>query len=1034
MTSLRRKLWKWIAGTFAVLVILLGLGLGLFRIALEQVPDYRAQIQAFISEQSGLDIAFSSIDARWRFYGPELVFENAVVGAPNGGKTLVTARRGSVALDIWASLASGRLTTGRFWLDAPQLFLVRTAEGRIELVGQDELPERTQPFRFDELPTGRFSISDARITFRDLATGRGPWTFARVGLTLARGADSMRLEGTVELPSALGRQLEFSARSSGQLDDPEDLHWDFAVASSDLALAGLGDLLPDTWLLPATGNGSFKVAGVLKGLNVEALNGTVSLAGIQLPLPTWTMPLPGPDPLVIRVGDAETAGTGVTAAVPVAVAAPGGATAHVAYDLVRTAFNMQHTGDGGWHLVLDGLQLVRPGVRWDPSRLELDIDGPLAGPLSLRGTAGFVSLDGVWPLLAWLPERDETARLRALAAAGRVRDFSFSFKQGTEASPSTYSFAGKLDAVTFAPVTNAPGMAGLSGQFVATDRSGKLDLAARNFQITLPRLFREALHTDQFDGTITWVHEADHWHLSGDALRIRGPDGKGDAKFAMVLPDDDSSPILDFEATATDINATATPRYLPAGRLTAKTIAWLDRAFPAGKIASASVQYHGPARKFPFRGGEGTFAARAQLENFTLDYSPGWTPLTGINGDVEFRNAGLVAHATTGHVHNLRLTGGQVSIADLKTTELDIRGKVSGDLGAALEYLQRSPAGPAIGDRFMALEGRGEADIDAHVWLPVKQLQDRKIDVTTQLANAEIGQRGMTQKLTSVNGPVQVLDRALVSPGLQGRFLGGPVSIAMVAEAGIAGQGVATVVSASGRAMVPPLKEMLGIPDVVKLNGAAAWRMQARFVPPPARRALPGQTADVATVSAPATTMAQSYVIDSDLQGLGIGLPDPVQKAASTVRPLHVEVEIDGGRDLTLRGSLGPLRTVARLQRENGKWAFDRAGVRADGVAASIPGHEGIRIEGDLTSFMLDDWLALKGNGGGAASGRKLNDYLKAANVRIGTFGLFGYEWQDVRGLLQATNAGWQVDVAGPDATGKLLSTLCAFRQCAADR
>ena len=83
MPSFSRKLWKWTAGTFAVLVILLGLALGVFRVVLAQVPDYRDQIQAFISQQSGLDIEFSELDARWRFYGPELVFENAVVSAVN---------------------------------------------------------------------------------------------------------------------------------------------------------------------------------------------------------------------------------------------------------------------------------------------------------------------------------------------------------------------------------------------------------------------------------------------------------------------------------------------------------------------------------------------------------------------------------------------------------------------------------------------------------------------------------------------------------------------------------------------------------------------------------------------------------------------------------------------------------------------------------------------------------------------------------------------------------------------------------------
>ncbi len=1021
MPTLSRKLWKWTAGTFAVLVILLGLALAVFRIVLAQVPDYRDQIQAFISRQSGLEIEFSELDARWRLYGPELVFENAVVSAPNGGRTLVQARRGSIALDIWASLASLRITTGRFWLDAPQLLLVRTAAGRIELVGQDDLPERTRPFLFDELPTGRFSISDARVTFRDLATGRGPWTFARVGLTLQRRVDSMRLGGTAELPSALGKQLEFTARSAGQLDEPETLQWDFELESRDLALAGLADLLPDDWPAPTTGNGSFKLAGVLKGLHVEAMSGTLSLSGVFLPLPIWKTPLPGADPLVNRILDPVSGQVVDNPETPPAVFTAGDA--RVAYDQIRAAFEIKRTEDHGWHVALDGFQLVRPGARWDPSRFELDIDGPAAGSPSLRGTLGFVSLDGVWPLLAYLPESAETARLRAMQAQGRLRDVSFSMTRRSEEAPPVFAFSGKLESFGFAPVGRAPGIGSLTGEIVATDQGGRFVLASHDFMFTLPRLFREPLLTDLLTGAVTWARGTDRWLVTSDALSIEDADGRGRARFQLALPDDGSSPILDLDGTGEAIDATATPRYIPAGQLTARTVGWFDRAFTAGTVPTATIAYHGPMRRFPFHDNEGTFLVRGALENVALDYDPNWAPLTGVNGEIEFHNNSLSAHATSGLLDGLKVGNGTVDIADLNNTELDIKARLAGDLGAALGYLQRSPVGPTLGDRFLALEGRGPTALDAKLHLPLKRMRERKIDVTARLANADLGLRNLSQRLSALNGPVQVLDTAIISSGLQGRFLGGPVNIVMKADTAAPGSPVATVLEATGRLMAAPMKELLELPEFVKLTGTTGWQLHARFQPEATPRE--GGVASAAETQASNTSGAllQTYEIDSDLQGLGLALPDPLQKPASATRPLHVEVELDGGPNLTLRGSLGELRAVARLKRNNGAWVFDRAGVRADGVAASIPGHEGVRIEGEIDHFVLDEWLALKGPGAGNGStgGRRLGDYLKAANVRIGTFGLFGYSWSDVRGLMQATPAGWQIDVAGPDATGKLL-------------
>lgn len=568
-----------------------------------------------------------------------------------------------------------------------------------------------------------------------------------------------------------------------------------------------------------------------------------------------------------------------------------------------------------------------------------------------------------------------------------------------------------------------PGLAGLTGDFAATDQGGRFNLAARDLQFTLPRLFREPLDLDQATGLVTWTRTADRWTVASERVTLDSADGKGEARFTLALADDRSSPILDLDATFHDLDATATPRYLPAGRLTEKTLAWLDRAFPAGRVSSGTLQYRGPTRYFPFRNGEGSFIAQGNLENITLDYDPRWSPLTQVSGDIEFRNAGLVARATTGQVHGLHLVQGRIGIADLRTTELDIQAKVTGDLEPALDYVQRSSVGPALGSQFLALEGQGATEIDAYLWLPIKDLPSRRIDVTAKLVNAELGQRNLSQKLTMLNGSVQVLDRTLVSPGLAGRFLGGPVNIRLSAQDGRAGTGSVTAISVNGRLLAAPLRELLHLPDVVALAGATSWRLDGRFIPPSRSRRADGLVAAADVASVDGERVRQSYVIESDLTGLAIGLPAPAGKVQAERRELHAEIEADGGAGLTIRGSLGELRTILRLARIDAGWAFDRAGVRADGIAASIPGHAGVRIEGDIARFVLDDWLNLRGDGAPAAgvAGKGVKDWLKAANVRIGELDYLGYRWTDVRGLLQATDAGWQVDVAGPQAAGQVM-------------
>jgi uncharacterized protein YhdP len=128
------------------------------------------------------------------------------------------------------------------------------------------------------------------------------------------------------------------------------------------------------------------------------------------------------------------------------------------------------------------------------------------------------------------------------------------------------------------------------------------------------------------------------------------------------------------------------------------------------------------------------------------------------------------------------------------------------------------------------------------------------------------------------------------------------------------------------------------------------------------------------------------------------------------------------------RAVLGDVRALIRMKQGNGGWTLDRGGVRADAVSPALPSHRGLRIEGSVKRFVLDDWLALRGDpqasptaDAGGDDKATLSDYLQAANVRIGEFQLFGYRFPDLRGVLQATQSGWRIDVSGDAATGQVL-------------
>lgn len=1029
MLSSRSKPLKYCLITLAALMLVAGLLIGAFQLAVARVPEYRVQLQNWVSDKAGLAIEFRRLSARLRLYGPELVFNDAVVRTPDRTRVLATARRGSVGFDLWTSIGAGRLTAGRFTLDSPEIGLIRTRAGRIQLVGQSALPERdARPVAIENLPIGHFRVTHAVVSFRDEATGRGPWSLSGVSFNLDRQPDSLQLRGDARLPAALGRSLEFSARVQGALENAGSLVSDFTIDGQQLDLAGWADLLPDEWRAPETGHGSIRVVSAFKGLRLAELSAKVDLNDVTADVPGWVIALPRAAPLRIKsqeegekessapadedTGPDEDTGLDDSEAAP-AMTMPE-APQLVSYDRIALELHAKRNFQerilnerivDGWDLSVSNVDLARkssPPASWRAGRIEASWSGNDAGGLQLSGKADRVVLQNLWPLLAYLPESEQLAGIRALQASGTVENLSLNFQRASAQEPPKYSLQADITAVGFRPVLQAPGLTGLTAHVQGTDAGGEMLLDAKDVQLDLPRMFREPLRAKSIRGAIAWNHysagDAAGWRVSSKEIRVESEDGHGQAGIELLIPADGSSPVLDLSAHGQDLNVAATARYVPANKLTAKTLEWFDRAFVGGRVTQGQVTYKGPTRAFPFRHGEGEFIARGRVEDVTFDYQPGWSPATGLAADVEFRNQGMKVTAGTARVGELSVADIDGDFADFKAGVIAVKAQAAGDLGSALQLLQTSPINTAFGEQFQNLRGRGETRSLVELVLPLKRLADRRIAVTTQLKNTSVSAKEWDAPITGLSGSLSVRQALPDSASMRGQWLGGTLDIAIWSESKNA-----SLLTARGHADAAQLAALLHLPAAAKVSGATDWRLTTRLEA--------NQNPD------PNARQARKFTIQSDLKGFGLELPHPLGKPENASRLLRVELEYDGARELLGRAALGDVRALIRMRQSDAGWNFDRGGVRADGIAAALPGHRGLRVEGYLDRLVLDDWFALKGPSSGTS---RLSDFLDAANLTVGTLQLYGYQWPEVRGVLQAMPSGWRVDVAGSNAVGEL--------------
>ena len=560
MTVHVRKVVKWLLILSGSACVLLGLTFGAFGIVVSRVPEYRVQLQNWLNERGGIRVEFKTLSARLRLYGPELVFDQAIVRTPDGTHVLATAKRGSVGFDLWASIRNARLTAGRFALESPEIGLIRTKEGRIQLLGMSALPERDKPFALEELPMGRFHVHNAVVTFRDAITGRGPWSLSGVSFEVTRDSNLLELRGDASLPRTLGRELRFSAVVKGPLQDAAALVSTFNVDGRELDLAGWADVLPDAWPAPETGHGSVEVRGTLKGAALVQLGADVDLERVAAAPPLWATALPVAEPLNVVVAGDSAASPNEPESEPEQLeheTDPGAARRAAPVTMLsypRLAFGLRAEKIGDtWRATVSNLNMARPTAAWLAARIEAEWMQTADGHMKASGKTDRVVLDALWPLLAYLPESDAIARLRALNATGTLSDLSFDFERAAVDSAPKYSLQTGVDDLSFAAVQRAPGASGLSGAVQMTQDGGEWQIASDDVRFELPRMFREPLAAAEVAATVRWRKSDSTWTIESNDIRMTSPDGRATARFNMTLPGDGSSPVLDLAAQGSDL-------------------------------------------------------------------------------------------------------------------------------------------------------------------------------------------------------------------------------------------------------------------------------------------------------------------------------------------------------------------------------------------------------------------------------------------------------------------------------------------------
>lgn len=774
-----RRFWTWAITAGAVVVIAAAAVSGLFQIAVQAMPGYRAEIERYVREVTGRPIRIEALGLTWQYYYPSLELIGVALLHGESGEPVLRAERLRLGFGL-ARLIRGDTMPNRLELHGLTLDVRIDRDGQVHLTGveaasQGASAEALQPLtQFAQLRLER-----CRLNVRDERRGGEVLSFGIAQAELERGLLGYVLETELALPASIGDSASFEGAFTGEL------------------------------LAPATWSGS----------------GTLDLAGLDAS--RWLAPylVPGTE-LQLTGAEARVRGRielGRLAELDVALS--GSAQARRARHEAQLAslearVAVEFLADG-WRAKLRRFSLRGADGAWPAAQGTVRASEVEGQPTVYDAEIGYLRLQDLAP---WLQMLQVPAALAQLdAAAGEVRDAQLRLQGGGDSQ--RYSFRARFQDLALPADARPVGFAGLRGEVAGDERGGRAVLQEGPATLQLPgMLVTPTVAVESLEAEVEWRRLADGWQFGLPQFRWALLSTRGRGELALTVPDDAArSPEIDLSAEFLATDPVRAKPLMPL-RWSAGLRGWLDRAIVSGSAPKGELVIKGPLRDFPFEERPtGSWALDIEARDILLAYQPDWPALEGIDATLRFRGNGLAIEATRGTVAGNPLRRATARFADFRTGLLRVEGTVAGETARFYGFLQNSPLRETFKGLLQQTQASGPSTVEIQLDIPVTQAEDTEVRGQVTLDGIELRHSALDEPIREIRGDVRFGPEGISAPQLSGRLFEVPL------RGTLAPRGPKTTLLTAGfEVALDPAGQGASalVPDLLRrrASGASAWR------------------------------------------------------------------------------------------------------------------------------------------------------------------------------------------------------------------
>jgi len=970
--AVRALKWLGYSLLYAVagLLLLAAVATVVARAVLSSADSYRNEIESWVSQLVGQQVQIGAMSAAWDGVDPELVLEDVGFYTADHSRFFAQFKRAHIGLNLLASIAQRQAVPGVMTVDGARLEIVRRADGVLTVDGlaAGKTPTTAADTSFSDWLLGQRSLrlSQSEITFVD--GDAPPRVFRDVNLALHNRDAHHYLDGTMFLPKELGLNFNFAADIEGNPFVGRDWSAKLYLNGAGLNLAQLAAGHDVAGARVEQGLATFRAWGDWREGKLMTVRAELLADGLRAVSP----------------------GTGRVAAIE-------------ALSATVAAENVQQE----WRVAVSLDKIQSDDGVWPASRLDLRVQ---SNPLTVDATLTHLNVEDFGRLLS--TTNTISARTAELLYNARPRgllhNLAVTYSRPVDAAP-TYTFRADFEQVGTDSWEKIPGLENFHGALDVTQAGGHITLEGADFVLNYPWLFRSPLKVAQASSQITISHHGDDWTVESDNVRVLTPDGPMAGRVKVTVPTGDASAFADlaFRTEGVNVEATKALSYVPMAVLPKGLVRWLDSSIKGGRLTSAAVLLYGPVRDWPFPRGQGKFDVVLGVSGGVLNHTDGYPVIEAIEGEFRYRGNDLAFDGRSARLFTNVISNAHVAIADLAAPSLTltVAAHAQGASADKLRYLHSSPLEGLFAKPLGVLELSGPSTLDIDLRVPFAENEKVTVNGVVKLDKNRLKSGEYKLDIHDLSGELKFDENGVSSPKLIGQL--GNIAV-----------------ETSVRSQVAQLPHQLFITSKAALTAKDFGQLLGTYGDAAhLAKYLEGRTDTSLEVRIPmgqeSAGTPMSLHLKSDLKGLGILLPKPIQKTADSSRPFALDLDL-AGDPRALRFNYGYVGGLFEIVRTATGLSVRRGGVTFGGEA-SLPSEYGFRVTGGIDEFSWGAWSdALKPaqgepplfSGGGSST--------QFFDLRFSKLEIFGVQFKDVG--IQASNSsqGWSVHGTGPEVEGRI--------------